>query len=169
MLKVDLGRLERQHRLRLDAELAADDPIWAGTGIDLARPLAVRLEAQQVGRDVVVRGRFAGEVALECRRCLTAVRVPIEEDVAVLYQADLDAAEAEAAEVYPLPARGPELDLTPMVREQVVLAVPAFAVCAETCRGLCPTCGKNLNEGSCDCHPEVGDDRWAALRRLKSD
>ncbi len=169
MLKVDLGRLERQRRLRLDAELAADDPIWAGTGIDLARPLAVRLEAQQAGRDVVVRGRLEGEATLECRRCLTAVRVPIEEEVAVLYQADLDAVEAEAAEVYALPARGPELDLTPMVREQVVLAVPAFAVCAETCRGLCPTCGKNLNEGPCDCEPTGTDDRWAALRKLKSE
>lgn len=169
MLKVDLGRLERQRRLRLEAELAADDPIWAGTGIDLARPLAVRLEAQQVGRDVVVRGRLAGEAGLECRRCLKAVRVPIDEEFAALYQADLDPVEAEAAEVYALPPRGSELDLTPMVREQAVLAVPAFAVCSEACRGLCPTCGRNLNEGACECEPTGTDDRWAALRKLKSD
>ncbi len=169
MLKVDLARLERQRRLRLEAEVDPGDPIWAGTGIDLARPLDVRLEAQQVGRDVVVRGRLEGEAALECRRCLTAVRVPIGEDVAVLYQTGVDAVEAEEAEVYPLPARGTELDLLPMVREQAVLAVPAFAVCSEACRGLCPTCGRNLNEGPCDCRPTGTDERWAELRKSKSD
>ncbi len=169
MLKVDLVRLERQRRVQLDEMVAPDDPIWAGTGLDLARPLAVRLEAQQVGHDVVVRGRLEGEAALECRRCLTPVRVPIGEDVAVLYQAGVSALEAEESEVYPLPERGNELDLSPMVREQVVLAVPAFAICEASCRGLCPTCGKNLNEGPCDCQAEAGDDRWAALRRVKSD
>jgi uncharacterized protein len=169
MLKVDLARLERQRRLRLETEVDPDDPIWAGTGISLARPLDVRLEAQLAGRDVVVRGRLEGEASLECRRCLTSVRVPIGEEVAVLYQAGMGGAEAEEAEVYPLPARGTELDLLPMVREQVVLGVPAFAVCSEACRGLCPTCGLNLNECSCECRPTEMDERWAALRKPKSD
>ncbi len=169
MLKVDLVRLERQHRVRLDDAVTAEDPLWAGTEVRLARPLEVHVEAQQVGHDVVVRGQLMGEAKLECRRCLVGVRVPIAEDVAVLYQAGVDAVEAEQSEVYPLPARGQELDLSPMVREQVVLAVPQYAICSEACKGLCPTCGKNLNEGPCECQPETGDERWAALRRLKSD
>ncbi len=169
MLTVDLVRLERQRRARLDDEVAPDAPLWTGTDVHLARPLEVHLEAQLVGHDVVVRGELTGEAALECRRCLAAVRVPIAEDVAVLYQAGVDPVEAEESEVYPLPARGTELDLSPMVREQVVLAVPAYGICSESCQGLCPTCGKNLNEGSCDCAPSEVDERWAALRRLKSD
>lgn len=169
MLKVDLVRLERQRRVRLDDAVAAEDPLWAGTELRLARPLEVHLEAQLVGHDVVVRGELTGEAQLECRRCLAAVRIPIAEDVAVLYQAGVGGVEAEQSEVYPLPARGQELDLAPMVREQVVLGVPAYAECSEACKGLCPTCGKNLNEGLCECEPETGDDRWAALRRLKSD
>ncbi len=169
MLRVDLVRLERQRRVRLDDGVAPEDPLWAGTDVHLARPLEVHLEAQLVGHDVVVRGELRGEAALECRRCLGDVRVPIEEEVAVLYQAGVDPAEAEESEVYPLPARGTELDLGPMVREQVVLAVPAYASCGESCKGLCPTCGKNLNEGPCDCAPSQVDDRWGALRRLKSD
>ena len=169
MLKVDLVRLERQRRVRLDDVVAAEDPLWAGTEVRLARPLEVHLEAQQVGHDVVVRGQLTGEADLECRRCLAAVRVPIAEDVAVLYQAGVDAVEAERSEVYPLPARGKELDLSGMVREQVVLAVPAYAICAESCRGLCPMCGKNLNEGPCACTSEESDSRWGPLRGLKSD
>jgi len=169
MLTVDLVRLQRQRRARLDDDVAPEDPLWTGTDVHLARPLEVHLEAQLVGHDVVVRGELTGEAALVCRRCLVDMRVPIEEDVAVLYQAGVDPAEAEESEVYPLPARGTELDLAPMVREQVALAVPAFAICSDTCKGLCPTCGKNLNEGPCACAPAAGDDRWAALRRLKSD
>ena len=169
MLKVDLARLERQRRLQVEAELEPDDPIWAGTGLDLARPLDVRLEAQQVGHDVVVRGRLSGDAALECRRCLKAIEVPIDEEVAVLYQSGIDRAEAEEAEVYPLPERGKELDLSDMVREHLVLAVPAYPTCSETCKGLCPHCGKNLNEGPCECAPAEQDDRWAALRKLMSD
>ena len=169
MLKVDLGRLDRLRRLRLDDEVAPDDPIWAGSGLNLARPLDVRLELQQVGHDVVVRGSVAGEVAMDCRRCLSPVRVPVGEEIAVLYQPGVTRTEAEESEVYPLPERGRELDLSEMVREQVMLAVPAYASCTETCRGLCPTCGKNLNEGACACEPAVGDDRWGALRKLKSE
>ncbi len=169
MLKVDLVRLERQHRVRLDDAVTPGDSLWAGSDVRLARPLEVQLEAQQVGHDVVVRGQLTGAAKLECRRCLVAVCVPIAEDLAVLYQAGVDAVEAEQSEVYPLPARGQELDLGPMVREQVLLAVPPYAICSEGCKGLCPTCGKNLNEGPCACEPETGDERWAALRRLKSD
>lgn len=169
MLQVDLGRLERQRRVRVEAEVAPDDPIWAGTGLDLARPLDVRLEAQQAGHDVVVRGSLSGEAAQECRRCLKSIEVPIEVEVAVLYQSGVNGVEAEEAEVYPLPERAKELDLSDMVREQVMLAVPAYPTCSEACKGLCPHCGKNLNEGPCDCAPAEQDDRWAALRKLKSD
>jgi uncharacterized protein len=169
MLKVDLARLERQHRLRLDAEVAPDDPIWAGTGVTLARPLDLRFEVQAVGHDVVVRGRLTGEAAMECRRCLVSVRVAVMEEVSVLYQAGIGAAEAEEAEVYPLPPRGRDLDLMPMVREQAVLAVPAFATCSESCLGLCPKCGKNLNEGPCGCEAVGDDERWGPLRGLKFD
>ncbi len=169
MLKVDLARLERQRRVQVEAEVAPDDPIWAGTGLDLARPLDVRLEAQEVGHDVVVRGRLSGAAGLECRRCLQPVELAIDEEVAVLYQSGIDRVEAEEAEVYPLPERGKELDLSDMVREQVMLAVPAYAICSEACKGLCPHCGKNLNEGPCGCVPEVQEERWTALRKLKSD
>lgn len=169
MLSVDLVRLERQRRVRLDDAISPQDPLWAGTDVHLARPLDVHLEAQQAGHDVVVRGRLSGEAALECRRCLKAICVPIAEEVSVLYQVGVGAVEAEEMEVYPLPARGNNLDLSGMVREHVVLAVPAYAICSEACRGLCPKCGKNLNEGPCECAPVEGDERWAALRRLKSD
>ena len=169
MLKVDLGHLQRTRRVEIAEDLPPDDPLWEGTGLELLRPMAVRLEVQQVGEDILVRGRFAGAVGLECRRCLVPVTVEVDEPVSALFRPDLDPAEAEAQEVYTFPSRARELDLAPAVREQVMLAVPKYAVCQNACRGLCPRCGANLNIEECRCSVDEPDERWAALRKLKFD
>jgi uncharacterized protein len=62
---------------------------------------------------------------------------------------------------------GKTIDLDPLVREQVLLAVPMHAVCTEDCRGLCGTCGQDLNEGQCDCARGQVDPRLAALKNIK--
>jgi uncharacterized protein len=169
MLTVDLARLERYGRLEIDEAVPPDDPLWEGSELRLTGPVAVRLEARKVGTDVLVRGRLAGEVEFECRRCLTRVHYAVDEPVSFLYRSGVDAAEAEREEVYPLPERGRALDLGQAVREHFMLAVPEYVVCREACRGLCPRCGANLNVESCTCGPAETDERWAPLRGLKLD
>ena len=165
MLIVDLGRLEREGRVRVRKDIGPDDPIWTDLEFRFAEPVQVDLEAQQVLRDVLVQGTVKGVVRQECRRCLEPVTVPVAENVSMFFQAGVREEQAEAEEVYALPERG-DLDLSQAVREQVALAVPQFVECREDCRGLCPTCGTNLNDASCDCVVEETDDRWAALRRI---
>lgn len=131
-------------------------------------PLQVRLEAQQAGPDVVVRGRLRGTFGLECRRCLEPVDVGIDEEFGRLYRAGAEAGADESEDVLRLPD-GAELDLADAVREQVVVSVPRYAICREECRGLCPHCGTNLNESECECTTDELDERWAPLRQLKSD
>lgn len=60
-----------------------------------------------------------------------------------------------------------QVDLTPLFRDQVILAVPFAPLCREDCKGLCPQCGADRNRETCDCKPPV-DPRWAALQNLKS-
>ena len=168
MLHVDLNRLQRKGRARIDADIPPDSEFWADLGLEPRSPLEVRLEAQQAGPDVVVRGRVAGTFGLECRRCLEPVAVQIDEELGRLYRSGEDLAEDESEDVLPLPA-GSELDLSEPVREQVLLAVPRFVHCREECKGLCPRCGTNLNEATCDCTVDENDERWAPLRQLKSD
>jgi len=165
MLKADLALLHRHRRLAVEAEIPAEDPVWAEAGIVLKEPLAVVLDVQQAGPDLVVRGRLEGKAALNCRRCLAAVEHVIDEEVTWLFRAGISEVEAEAEEVYALPPKGRELDLLPAVWEQVALAVPEFALCVPDCRGLCPRCGADLNQGACGCVGQETDDRWAALRR----
>lgn len=168
MLLVDLIRLRRDGRARIDADIRPDDAFWQTLDLDPRSPLEVRLEAQQAGPDVVVRGRVAGAFGMECRRCLEPVTVRVEEDLGVLYRAGDEPDEDGAGEVLPLP-KGAELDLSGPVREQVLLGVPRYAYCRVDCQGLCPTCGTSLNESTCECTSDEVDERWAPLRQLKRD
>ena len=58
-----------------------------------------------------------------------------------------------------------QVDLTEAVRQTVLIALPMVTICQEDCKGLCSQCGKDLNQGPCDCQPET-DVRWIALEQL---
>jgi uncharacterized protein len=60
------------------------------------------------------------------------------------------------------------LDLTEAIRQYIVTAMPMKSLCREDCAGLCPTCGKDLNQGKCGCKQEELDPRWAELLKLKN-
>ena len=168
MLKVSLSALDRGE-VRVREQVAADDPMWEGSGLTLAEPLDVDLTARSVGDGVFLRGRLRTTVRLACRRCLTSVDRPVDDTVDLLFEPlGPDDAEVEG-EVYPLPPRGDELDLRDAVREQLLLRAPEFAVCREECRGLCPQCGTDLNTGQCQCVPEPAPSPWDALKQVKFD
>ncbi len=63
--------------------------------------------------------------------------------------------------------KGKVIDLDPLVQEQIVLALPAYPVCREGCKGLCPVCGQNQNEKACGCDRHVPDPRWAGLEKFR--
>jgi uncharacterized protein len=170
MLTVDLSRLDRQGQLRLEADLPPDFPLWEGSEIQLNGPLAVRLVAARAGRgDLLVRGHLSGEVVVNCRRCLEPVLQRVDDEVSFLFRSGIDRLTAEEEEVYALPEGAREVDLTDAVREHLILSLPRFVVCREGCRGLCPRCGVNLNEGTCTCEEDDTDERWAPFRGLKLD
>lgn len=169
MLKVDLRQLQQKRRLGIDQSIALNDRLWQHGEIRLAGPLRMQLDLQYAGRDVVVRGQLTGQVRLPCRRCLTEVTTELDEEIAWVFRAGLSQVEAEDSEIYALPEHSDELELGDAIREQVMLAVPQYALCRDDCRGLCPRCGVNFNEEQCDCEPVETDSRWAALRELRTE
>ena len=168
MLKVNLAALDRGE-VRVHEQVAADDPMWDGSGVNLVEPLEVDLTARSVGDGVLLRGRLRATVERECRRCLAGVRQPVDDTVDMLFAPIGEDEDELGGEVYPLPARGQELDVADAVREQLLLRAPQYALCEEACRGLCPQCGTNLNEGSCDCVSEAAPSPWDALKQVKFD
>ncbi len=168
MLKMNIAGIDRAD-VEIHEEVPADDPMWDGTGVHLVEPLKVELTAREVGDGILVRGRIRATVERECRRCLTSVRQPVDDTVDMYFTTIGDDEDELGGEVYPLPARGTELDVTEAVREQLLLRAPQYVLCSEACRGLCPHCGTNLNEGSCDCVSEAAPSPWDALKQVKFD
>lgn len=167
MLCFDIRSLEARAE-SVEGTLSAADPVWEA---DDARPL---------GEGVLVRGRLSGaghgrfyfsgtiegQVFGECRRCLCEVQLDVSEDVQLLF-ADAGLDEADEDDVIPIPPGARELDMHPAVREEWLLAVPAFALCRDDCKGFCPSCGADRNTVACGCAPAL-DDRWAELRDLRT-
>lgn len=162
MLSFDVRNVAAQ-AVSVDGELRPDDLVWIEADQRPSGGVRVtgRLSAAGEGR-FYFAGQFAGAITAECRRCLAPLTVPVQDDVSALFT-DVDNEEADDPDVFPLADGGARVDLTPAVREQWILTAPSFALCRPECRGLCATCGADLNVGACACAP-TPDPRWDALR-----
>jgi uncharacterized protein len=165
MLRLDLARLERAGSVQIRADVPAADPLWEGSGLVFGSPLSVNLRAQAAGSgEIVVGGRVEGVLESECRRCLEPVSTEVEEDLILVYAPE-DLLSGEEADVRPIPARARELDLGEAIREELILSLDPFVLCDPECKGLCPRCGVNRNQLTCECVGEELDPRWDVLRR----
>ena len=168
MLKVDLGDLERRQTLRVEGLIEADDALFDGCPFAREKPFNVALNAAWTGSgQLIVRGKVAGAVWQDCRRCLDRVERMVDIDITLLFVPS-DLLEEDDSETHRIGIGVREIDLAPYVREEVVLAIPEFAECRVDCRGLCAGCGENLNEIECKCSPGGTDPRWDALRALEN-
>ena len=164
MLTLDLARLYRAGGHDVEATLDPDAVDWDGAEERPSGPLEVRLSVRPAGADVVARGSIEGVIEGACRRCLESVRMRVFEPLSLVYRRD--AGPDDDPDAYPLPERGGALDLWPALREQWLLAAPAFLECEAGCRGLCPRCGARLDEGDCGCEADATDERWGPLVAL---
>jgi uncharacterized protein len=133
------------------------------------------------GGEVRVHGKVETTLETECDRCLGRAVFPVAASFDLFYRpADTDVTAEEVAidegeaemGFYELPG----LVLEDILREQLLLQLPMRRVCSESCKGICPVCGADRNESTCDCdvnrgHQGVGgqelDDRWKALKDLR--
>ena len=167
MLRLDLARLERVSGERLEAAIPADSPLWEDTHLSFGSPVSVAFEARALAEGgVLVEGTLSGIREAECRRCLGEVEEPFERAFA-FYFVPHTADGVNDPEVRLLPESGLELDLEPDVREELVFVLSQYVVCRDGCRGLCPSCGVDLNSETCDCENSEPDPRWEALRTIR--
>ena len=143
------GRLSSPVKV-VDSELRADVPVVVDTLLEW------------VSDGLLATGTVSGAWKAPCRRCLK----PADGDLHVDFQ-ELFEANPREGETYRL--GHDSIDLEPLAREALTLDLPLAPLCRDDCRGLCPTCGADLNLGDCDCPPPAADPRWAALDALRTD
>ncbi|MFV0406824.1 MAG: YceD family protein [Propioniciclava sp.] len=128
-------------------------------GVPTGSSIALNLQFEGVGDGVLATGTAGVLLRGECARCLQATDANAEVDLQELFLfpgTDPDDQEASRVE-------GECIDLEPVLRDAVVLDLPFIPLCRENCRGLCSTCGADLNADPAHGHDQVTDPRWSGL------
>jgi uncharacterized protein len=136
-----------------------------------------------VHRDVDIariEGKVVAPVTMECSRCLKTFHDELAGEFEIVVRR-LKMGEQPPSDIAPsgeqvdtddiifLPYNENELEISQHVLDALVLSAPVKPLCSEQCRGLCPICGNDLNEGDCSCGRAPVDDRWGALSELRRD
>lgn len=130
--------------------------------IDEGEPLQINLVADRVKEGIEVSGTVAGTMMLCCSRCLVEYPSQFERELSEMYYFNLEAAGGkEGYEV-----AGTTIDLEPMLRDVIVLALPVNPLHDPECAGLCPVCGADRNLADCGHRRSSEDLRWAPLKTM---
>lgn len=109
-----------------------------------------------------LNARIEAHVVTACARCLTPVEYDKDVDVSLILTRSVDNDEMDDI-IY---VESDEIDLDDLLVPELILDMDIAVLCSEDCKGLCPKCGKNLNEGDCGCDRRVIDPRLAKLQEL---
>jgi len=145
-----------------DIDLELDDAKLIGN-------VEFRGEKVRIDGKAHVRGQISGEVEIECTRCTKPVKRPVNiefDDVFVSEPSSDGEAAIEETELDESYVENGQIDLSEIVREQILLGLPEQVYCSDGCKGLCPKCGSNRNLIDCNCNFNEIDPRWAALKGL---
>lgn len=176
--------------LSLVADVAAEELGLAETDAILRGPVSVSLDLTKADDMIAVTGVLEGTVVRQCVRCLKEYddAVAFSVHAAFAHEPKVGARAPKAAE--PRKGRpgstkpdeeldddegddryfyqGDHIDLAPMLREHIILASPMQPLCRENCAGLCARCGKDLNEGPCQCPAEAPSTAIRVIRISKN-
>ncbi|NTX16755.1 DUF177 domain-containing protein [Myxococcus sp. CA056] len=161
------------------------------TGFRATQASQLKATLRRVSGGVLLNGNFTVHVTSPCKRCLKDVELALpvvfslnlvpesmargddfkDDDEKSMEKKERQQGETGGSfeidgvdqEVF----NGKTIDLDPIVREQVLLALPMNLVCKDDCKGLCSQCGTNFNEAQCECDTKQVDPRLASLKNIK--
>jgi uncharacterized protein len=167
-LVLDTHELGRRPGTERRVTLTAPAP--ADLGIEVlrvpeGRPVDFDLRLEAVVEGVLVTGTVTAALEGECARCLDAVHSEVRADLTELYVYD-DEPDRSDEDEETSRLQGDLIDLEPLLRDAVVLALPFQPLCRDDCPGLCVECGARLADDPEHAHTEPVDPRWAALEGL---
>lgn len=150
-----------------------EEPHWEGVEglwISLA-PVEASFHLERKGGGILAKGAFLTTAVVLCSRCSEPVELPVSDQFVVLFLGAQDTFRSEEVELTALDMdvdvlKDDRLDLSGLLRENVLLNLPLQPLCRAECRGLCPQCGVNLNETSCQCLAQQPDPRLRSLQHL---
>ncbi|MFZ0060879.1 MAG: DUF177 domain-containing protein [Pyrinomonadaceae bacterium] len=169
-MRVELAGLERTGG-KFAHDYQPDELQLNEDRVTVVRPPRVAGRIQQSDSKITVKGEVSAELQLECDRCLKSLLIPVANTFEVEYVTPDIYRAGQAAELLDDDLslsvfEGEAVDIDELVREQLLLALPAQVLCREECKGLCPVCGGDRNLTDCKCQEAETDPRWAGLKEI---
>ena len=149
--------------------LCLPSPVYYyGQEYSLVSPLSVSLEAVRSGENIIVSITVRADVTAPCSRCLESARAEISSTLRWVFSTKEEEEENEWKydEHILLGSLEEKVSLEDYVWETFISALPVTLLCSDDCRGLCPSCGANLNQQTCNCHEGETDPRLEILKNL---
>jgi uncharacterized protein len=170
---VDLKDLE-QDKVSLEGSFDPGAIDFASEGVRQAGPLVWNATAERAGAEVRIAGELRTQVEFPCSRCLEPARSEVSRPFDLFFRQrdedmfdeddDIELTEEDTRTAF---FTGTRLAIGDILREQVLLALPMKALCRVDCKGLCPTCGMNLNISGCNCLKERFSPHMDQLLEIK--
>jgi uncharacterized protein len=171
-MRIDVRELELGPQV-IEGEVRKADLGFDSSDILVLDKILVKLTAERQLQEVRIRGAFQVDIEVPCSRCLETVRFPIAARFDQFYESNAEhplEGEIELQEKDTEIAffSGDFIEVSDIVREQILLSLPMKPICQETCKGLCPHCGKNRNLETCNCESLFVDARFVQLLKIKN-
>ncbi len=134
-MKIDINKISLEG-LILEEQVSPSALDLETDIVKFSGPVKIRAEVSKITNAVTVTLRLSGLMHLNCSRCLREFNIDLKKDLRSIYQVDKSQL---------------RIDLDQDIKEEMILDYPLKPLCNPDCKGLCPKCGKNLNEGGCTC------------------
>lgn len=152
---VDVAGVDDGDRVQVEVSMPLAITMDLGS---LQEPTEVSVDIEGTAAGYEVVGQAIAELALQCHRCLAPIEQTLVVDVDDLVTADPDDGQPTV--------KADRIDLVPIVRDAVGLAMPLRPLCKADCKGLCPVCGSDLNSDPCGGHDEAPENPFTVLEHL---
>lgn len=137
-------------------------------------PILSHVDVDKSETHIYIKATVQSKVHFSCDRCLKEFEQDLNGDLKLYFEVvsqgvlghlvDEDGNQDDSVRIFRPDKK--VIDLTPDIRDTLLLAIPMKTICAEDCRGICPGCGNDLNSSSCSCKNEEIDPRWEGLKKL---
>lgn len=174
-MKLDLSEI--LNRVGMHYTYEVDEPPIVDEDLECVSPITGKIVFANTGSVLLIDGNAQTTVVLPCGRCLAYYREPVCLPISEQFELEAKPAGRGGRQTHvvieedesPLAGKlfdGPLFDLTEMLRQGIMLALPSQPLHDEACKGLCPQCGNDLNSGPCDCRPDMSHHALAQLGAL---
>ena len=147
-------------QVELDGFVELNEAEFLGESYRFNEPLKITGRIYNNGQSLTLDANVKGKMKTECARCLKEIEEDVDFDIDELLSKNEEGVDTDGDFIL---FDGHEIDISGIVADRFLMNISGRYLCSEDCKGLCPTCGHDLNESDCGCNNEYVDPRWQAL------